>query len=91
MYSFYKASNQKILPQKMSFVILFKNHQGLENTKIILITKFSMGDGDGGDKSYYLNFLNRKSLDVVYWYMEEHRNKHILSSYKGSLQKRFKR
>lgn len=32
----------------------------------------------GGNGSYYLNFLNRKSMDVVYWFKEENRNKHIL-------------
>ena len=51
--------------QKLSFMILFKNYKGLEKTKI-LITNFSIGDGDGGNGRYYLNFLNRKSMDVVY-------------------------
>lgn len=49
-------------------MILFKNYKGLEKLKIILISNFSMGDEDGRvmQVSYYLKFLNRKSMNLVY-------------------------
>lgn len=68
MYSFYKARNQKSLTPPNEFMLLFKNYKGLEKLKIILISNFSIGDGDGRamEVSYYLIFNNRNSIGVVY-------------------------
>lgn len=69
MHSFYKARNQKSLtPPPNEFMLLFKNYKGLEKLKIIFISNFSIGDGDGRvmEVSYYLIFHKRNSIGVVY-------------------------
>lgn len=42
---FTKQGIKNTCPQN-SFMILFKNYKGLEKLEIILISNFSMGDGD---------------------------------------------